>query len=174
MMNWGRGKKILFTICALFLMLPVFAQAQSLRTNIMDQIRVGGESASYNSSVDNPQTFAAGLIQIFLGLLATIFLILILMSGYWLITARGDESKYDKALSTIKRAIIGFTLVIASYALVSLIARVIVSSTVPDVDRVRCVPDRSVPGTIDTSACARFIDESSCLAADMSDCLWMP
>jgi hypothetical protein len=39
------------------------------------------------------------------------------MSGYWLITARGDESKVEKAQATIRSAIIGLAIVLMAYGI---------------------------------------------------------
>jgi hypothetical protein len=44
-----------------------------------------------------------------------------LVSGYWLLTARGDESKVEKAQATIRRAVIGMIIVLAAYSITQLV-----------------------------------------------------
>lgn len=185
-------QKIFLTFIGIlfFINIPAVTHAQSLSERIMGQVQVGGGSANYDTSVDAPQVFAVQAIQVFLGLLATIFLILILMSGFWLITARGDESKYEKAIYTIKRAIIGFVIIMASYALVWLVARTVLQSVGLQDTGTHCVGNPNASGVIiDDTFCSRFNDEQACLNAQsdpLSDltlgvtsyatreCMWVP
>ena len=57
------------------------------------------------------------LVRAALGLLAIIFLILMIMAGFNWMTAGGDENKVKKAQDTIKTAIIGLLIVLAAYAI---------------------------------------------------------
>ncbi len=57
------------------------------------------------------------LVRAVLGLLAIIFLILMIMAGFNWMTAGGDEAKVKKAQDTIKTAIIGLLIVLAAYAI---------------------------------------------------------
>lgn len=59
----------------------------------------------------------ANLIKTFLGVLAIIFIILIIVSGYNWMTAQGDETKVTKAKQTIQRAIIGLIIIVAAYSI---------------------------------------------------------
>jgi hypothetical protein len=185
-------QKIFLTVIGIlfFVSAPIVVQAQSLSERIMGQVRVGGDSANYDTSVEAPQAFAVQAIQVFLGLLATIFLVLILMSGFWLITARGDESKYEKAMYTIKRAIIGFVIIMASYALVWLVARTVLQSVGLQDTGTHCVGNPDINNAIiDNTFCSRFNDEQACSNAQsdpLSDltlgaasyatreCIWVP
>ncbi len=171
-------KKITVASSLIFLMLavPTIARAQSLSERIMAQVNGGARSASYSVEVGSPQVYATEAIQLFLGLLATIFFILILMSGFWLITARGEDEKYEKAMYTIKRAVIGFFIVIASYAIVNVVSSTIIKSTLPQTSVIHCLPRYN--GVLDTNACARYTDEQSCVNAEVLDsrgeCYWLP
>lgn len=55
------------------------------------------------------------VIKVFLGLLATIFIILFIISGYNWMTSNGEEKKVKAAQETIKAAIIGLIIVVAAY-----------------------------------------------------------
>lgn len=65
----------------------------------------------------NVGSVVALLVRAALGLLAVIFLILMIVSGFTWMTAGGDETKIKKASGTIKTAIIGLVIVLAAYAI---------------------------------------------------------
>ena len=60
-------------------------------------------------------------IQVVLGFLGVIFLILIIYSGFIWMTASGDATKVAKARSVIINSIIGLVIVLAAYAITTLI-----------------------------------------------------
>jgi hypothetical protein len=59
----------------------------------------------------------ATIIQTCLGLLALIFLVLMVFAGFQWMTAGGNETKVSKAQETIKTAVIGLVIVLAAYAI---------------------------------------------------------
>jgi len=59
----------------------------------------------------------ARIIQVVLGLLAAIFLILMILAGFRWMTSEGNEEDVKKAKSTIKTTIIGLIVVLAAYAI---------------------------------------------------------
>jgi len=59
------------------------------------------------------------VIKAFLSILALLFLILIILGGYYWMTAGGDETKMTKAKDFIKKAIIGLIIIISTYAITS-------------------------------------------------------
>jgi hypothetical protein len=59
----------------------------------------------------------AKIIQGVLGLLAIIFLILMITAGFRWMTASGNEEEVKKATGAIKTAIIGLLIVLAAYAI---------------------------------------------------------
>jgi len=62
-------------------------------------------------------SIAALIIEALLGLLAIIFIALLIYAGIQWMTAEGNEEKVDKAKQTIFRAVIGLIIVISAYAL---------------------------------------------------------
>lgn len=59
----------------------------------------------------------AAIIRAVLGLLAAIFMVLMILSGFKWMTAAGNESQVEKAQETIKAALIGLVVVLAAYAI---------------------------------------------------------
>lgn len=57
------------------------------------------------------------IIKAVLGLLGTIFLALTVYAGVLWMTAAGDESKSEKAMSILKTAVIGLIIILAAYAI---------------------------------------------------------
>lgn len=85
-------------------------------TNLQEntnQVRVlGGFSGNANVG-----SIVASIIRTALSLLALIFLVLVVFSGFQWMTAAGNESKIEKAQETIKAALIGLIIVLAAYAI---------------------------------------------------------
>jgi len=59
----------------------------------------------------------ATIIEACLGLLAAIFLVLMIIAGFEWMTAAGNETKVEKAIGTIKTSIIGLIIVLAAYSI---------------------------------------------------------
>jgi len=62
-------------------------------------------------------TFAKTVINTFLAILGLVFIFLMLYAGFIWMTARGDQEMVTKALETIRAAIIGLAIIIASYGI---------------------------------------------------------
>jgi hypothetical protein len=69
---------------------------------------------SSNASVGG---IIAAIIRAILSLLAAIFLVLMILSGFKWMTAAGNEEQVKKAQETIKSALIGLVIVLAAYAI---------------------------------------------------------
>jgi hypothetical protein len=74
------------------------------------------ETSNVRNIAQDPRVIAAIVIRYFLSLLGTILLILIVMSGYWYFTARGDDEKITRAQTTIKQALAGMIIILTAYA----------------------------------------------------------
>ncbi len=57
------------------------------------------------------------IINVFLGLLATIFLVLIIIAGFHWMTSSGNQEKTKSAKDRIKSALIGLLIVMASWGI---------------------------------------------------------
>lgn len=119
-------KKIIFS-----LLLPVWFLAQAfsalavfnpLDSGITEEINKQTQPVSqptFNPSTNANSIFfmVSQILTVFFGLLATIFLILIVLAGYKWMMAQGNKSKIEEAQSSIRTAIIGLVIIIASYAI---------------------------------------------------------
>ncbi len=74
------------------------------------------DTSGYTSGVEIG-SLAKIVIEAFLGLLAIIFIVLIIIGGYGWMMAGGDESKVTKAKDTIQQAIIGLIITVSAYAI---------------------------------------------------------
>lgn len=84
--------------------------------NMMDQNDAFEQSAGFDANTKTGDIIAL-IIQVFLSLLAIIFIILILYAGFNWMTAGGDEQKVTKAKDTIYRAVIGLVITLAAFAI---------------------------------------------------------
>jgi hypothetical protein len=66
---------------------------------------------------------AVNIIKIFLGLLATILVILILLAGFKWMTAGGNEQKVTEAKDSIRNAVIGLIIILLSYSITLFVAK---------------------------------------------------
>lgn len=113
-------KKFKTTIVSLLMIFSLFgfstgAHAQTLSDEITGQYQKSAQTAEVGA-VD-PRVAIAELIKLILTFFGTIFLALVVLAGYWLLTARGDESKVEKANKTIRAAVIGLTITLAAYSI---------------------------------------------------------
>lgn len=77
------------------------------------------QGAVFNGTpqVNSISQTASLIIKAFLGLLAVIFVILIILAGYNWMMANGDDGKVTKAKDTIQRAVIGIIIIALAYAI---------------------------------------------------------
>jgi hypothetical protein len=112
-------KQIAIAFLLVFILMPVTASAAD-SDGILKRLTKIGDASGYKTSGD-PQTAigtAIGKIVVaFLSLLGVIFIFLIVLAGYDYMTARGEEAKVEKALATIRRAIIGLIIILGAYAI---------------------------------------------------------
>ncbi|MFZ4648544.1 MAG: Mbov_0395 family pilin-like conjugal transfer protein [Patescibacteria group bacterium] len=112
-------KKILFLLLFLpFLLIGTTAQAGPLTNgtvmkNNADQV---GNAAGFDNTTSLIDVIQIVIVTL-LGLLAIIFIGLMIYSGFKWMTAAGDADDIKKAKSTIISSIIGLILVLSSYAI---------------------------------------------------------
>ena len=111
---------------SLIIILPSFiffcvniCSAQIISSDVTNKLQqntsqLGNSAGLGNASVGG---IIATIIQAGLGLLAAIFLVLMIYAGFQWMTAGGNESQIKKAQDTIKTAIIGLIIVLAAYAI---------------------------------------------------------
>lgn len=115
----------IFLVLIVFLQLfPVFVFAQPiLDSNTVSSIKSQEEDLRRNAGfqlthVGNVVSLG---IKAFLSILGILFIILVILGGYYWMTAGGDETKMAKAKDTLKKAIIGLIIIISAYAITAFI-----------------------------------------------------
>lgn len=104
---------------------PTFAQneegATSLQEDVLKQLGTTAEKTELSN--DDPRLIIAQTIQVVLSLLGMVFVVLIVLAGYWRFTAHGEEEKIQKSNKTILGAVIGLFIILASYAVAEFVVR---------------------------------------------------
>lgn len=113
-------KKITLTLLLLlFIITPFFASALVSLTNSLEKTGVAAEIVTDANKVatNGIQTFVGKIINAFLGLLGTVFLVLLVYGGYLWMTAGGNEEDVTKAKKLIAQAVLGLAVVMGAYAI---------------------------------------------------------
>jgi len=77
----------------------------------------------------DPRVIISNIIKTVLGLLAIIFIVLLIYAGFSWMTAGGEEEKVTKAKETITRAIIGLAIILSAYGVTLFVMKAIINST---------------------------------------------
>lgn len=137
-------KSLLFLSCLFLILLfvtPVRCEDKTtaaedrtpdLSGQIMGQIESGAEKAELSAPAE-PQIIVASIAKGILSVVATVFLMWLVFGGYTFVTAHGDEEKAKKGAGIIRTAIIGFTVIMMSYGIVSFISKKVKQSVVKSV-----------------------------------------
>ncbi len=98
-------------------------------TNINSEERTDAFAGQAGLLAPSHTTIIENIVKVSLSLLAVVFLILIIYSGFEWMTAGGSEEKVKKAKGRIKNATIGVIIVLFSYIITSFIFSTIECST---------------------------------------------
>lgn len=115
-----RLRHTIFLGIAVGLMVVAPVQGANLSDTASAQIKASGQKAGLvgaSGKVLDPRLAAASIIQMMLQLLGIIFVCLVVLAGFWLITSKGDEAKIEKAHNTIQAAIVGIIIILISYSI---------------------------------------------------------
>jgi hypothetical protein len=74
-----------------------------------------------SSATPDLRVMIARFIKVFLGLLGIVFVILLILAGWQLMTAQGSSDAIGKATDKIKTAVIGLVIIVSAYALTNFI-----------------------------------------------------
>jgi hypothetical protein len=94
---------------------PAYAQV-----DIGKQFLFGGKSV--NEVFPDLGTFLGGVVSVAIGLAGVVFFVMLVWGGIRYISARGDEKAVADARGTLTNAVIGLLIVIASFAIIKIIA----------------------------------------------------
>lgn len=95
--------------------------AADLGSQINSQVQAGAQSATFGEAKP-PQIVIAEMIQVLLTLVGSIMIVLVVFSGYMMLSARGDEQRYEKGMKTLRGAAVGLVIVLISYSITKFVA----------------------------------------------------
>jgi uncharacterized membrane protein YwzB len=96
-----------------------------IQSGVLDtQVNAAGSATGLDGSTDI-RIMIATIVQVSLGLLGTIFLVLIVMASYWFIIARGREDYVQKAKITMVRGTVGMIIILISYSITTFLKNTI-------------------------------------------------
>lgn len=105
-----------------------FAKAQD--NSILNQLSETGSAAGYDTSAKADITLMIGtVIRSLLGIVGSLFMVLIIYGGIIWMTAQGNEDKVAKAKKIMSNSVIGLIIVIISYFMVEFLFDVIIQAT---------------------------------------------
>lgn len=88
-----------------------------------------GESGAGIAGERDPRIMVANIIKMALGVLGTIFFVLIVYAGFLWMTAAGEEEKTGKAKKIISSGVIGLLIILSAYAITSFVINRLVDTT---------------------------------------------
>ncbi len=101
-----------------------YAQIPSMDQQLSDAQRATGLT---NPSLPD---VVGGIINSILGILGTVFLVLIIYAGFNWMTAAGNEEKIQKAQKTIRSSTIGLLIVALAFAITQFVLKTLIASGV--------------------------------------------
>ena len=103
-----------FIIKASILISSLLVPAAARAGAAAEALQRAGTGAGYNPEQNDPVALAGSIVGYFLGLLGTVFVVLMIYAGYLYMTAQGNEEQVEKAKGLIKNAVIGLVIVFTS------------------------------------------------------------
>jgi len=117
-MNINKKIILLFAVAVgIFFAISTSAQI----TAIEGQLKAAAEEGAGYSSPQDPRTTAAVIIRGAFGVVGTVFLVLMIYAGAIWMTAGGNDEQVAKAKKIITASVIGFIIVILSYAITTFV-----------------------------------------------------
>ena len=130
---------VIWTSCFLFTVILLLnirsASAQlglDVQTDLFVQEGTAEGYAGYESTLTTNKSLQRAIGRIInytAGLIGTLLLVLIVYGAYEWMTADGNDDQITKAKDTIKRAIIGAAILLAAYAITSVVVQMTLYST---------------------------------------------
>lgn len=103
------------------------AQESSVLKSPLGRFKDTATESGYNTAAENTakSTIIVDVLIYVLGLVGLFFLIMIIYSGFQWIAAGGNEDTITKAKTRLKNSIIGFVIVLLSYAITIFVINII-------------------------------------------------
>lgn len=118
-------KKIINHLICFFIICLQFSFALSVQAGLLKSDSEASKQTLTNSMVGNSgldttasvTSIAGTAIKAFIGMLAIIFLILVIVGGWKYFNARGNDEKVTESLATIRHAVIGLIIITGAYVI---------------------------------------------------------
>lgn len=101
----------------MFASVAVVCAETDLTGQVQNQLNAGGQTSGLQQRSTDPHYVITAVIQVVLGLVATVFIFLTVLGGYYYATSHGDEEKSKKGMQLIEEAIIGLGIILAAYSI---------------------------------------------------------
>jgi len=121
------NKKIIFI--SFFILLSIFLLPNISLAGDVDVGLEYGEDVGLSAT--DPRIMIARIIQIFLGFLGILTISLIIYGGFLWMTSAGNEERIEKAKQTIKSAVIGLIIILASFGITTFLLNSILGALGP-------------------------------------------
>ncbi|KKR34904.1 MAG: hypothetical protein UT67_C0005G0016 [Candidatus Magasanikbacteria bacterium GW2011_GWA2_40_10] len=95
----------------------LFAPAVAVHAEVDLSQEIGAKAYGSTATANTLSETVGKIIKIVLGLLGTIFLVLIVYAGFLWMTAAGEEEKVTKAMNILKTSVIGLVIILAAYSI---------------------------------------------------------
>ena len=126
-------KKLMYQtgVTTLGVVLPMvtFAEGTNPFQRAGELVGQTGSAAGIASGSSDLPTIIGNIINIVLGFLGIVLLVYLIWGGFLWMTSGGSEEGATKAKETIKNAIIGLIIIVASYALSTFVLSSLVTAT---------------------------------------------
>ncbi|MGA1047277.1 MAG: pilin [Minisyncoccia bacterium] len=97
-------------------------------TGLADGLTTFGTAGSGLNTTGTLIGYIANIIRWVLGLLGTVFFVIIVLQGYLYMTAGGDASKTSSAISAIGNAVIGLLIIMGAFLITNYVTSALINS----------------------------------------------
>lgn len=118
---------ILFVVSFSVLLLQGSTAHAQLSTDMANQLKAAGMESGQASATgvpEDPRVIVMRIVRVALSFLGTVFLCLIIYAGFLWMTAGGNEENIEKAKKLLSRAVIGLVIILSSYSITIILAKV--------------------------------------------------
>lgn len=102
---------LLIFVASLLLTAPAHA------FDFFDRIRIIGQRAYGQDIPATPIEVVEGFVMVILGLVGTIFVVLIIYAGFKWMTSGGNEKEITAAKQTLQSSVVGLVIIVLAYAI---------------------------------------------------------
>lgn len=129
---------LILCLLSLILSLPYLVFAQEINTPVtqnpsspLTKLQQVSDQGYQTEGVDefSVAQILGRVVNVFISLLAVIFIIIIILAGYKWLTANGSEEKVKAAQDSITRGVIGLIIILSAWAIWTFIAEKMLEAT---------------------------------------------